>query len=87
VGDGVVLGGQVGVGDNIEIGDGAMIGAQSGVTHNVAAGQKLFGLPAIDIKEELRIIGLRRRLPKLAEQLKQLSKRIERLEAAKNDKE
>jgi hypothetical protein len=55
--------------------------------HNVAAGQKLFGSPATDIKEELRIIGLRRRLPKLAELLKQLSARIERLEAAKNDKE
>jgi len=87
LGDGVVLAGQAGLVDNIEIGDGTIIAAQSGVSHNVAAGQKLFGSPATDIKEELRIIGLRRRLPKLAEQLKQLSKRIERLEAAKNDKE
>jgi len=86
LGDGVVLAGQVGLVDNIEIGDGTIVGAQSGVTHNVAAGQKLFGSPAIDMKEERRLIGLRRRLPKLAEQLKQLSKRIEGLEAAKDDK-
>ena len=86
LGDGVVLAGQVGLVDNIEIGDGTIVGAQSGVTHNVAAGQKIFGSPAIDMKEERRLIGLRRRLPKLAEQLKQLNKRIEGLEAAKDDK-
>ena len=86
LGDGVILAGQVGVVDNIEIGDGAIIAAQSGVLHNVAAGQNLFGSPAQELKEELRIIGLRRRLPKLAEQLKQLSKRTERLEAAKDNK-
>jgi UDP-3-O-[3-hydroxymyristoyl] glucosamine N-acyltransferase len=87
LGDGVVMGGQAGLSDNIEIGDGTMVGARSGVIHNVAAGQKIFGMPAIDKGEALRVIGLTRRLPKLAEQLKQLSKRIKRLEAAKNDKE
>ena len=87
LGDGVVLAGQVGLADNIEIGDGTIIAAQSGVTHNIAAGQQLFGTPATGIKEALRIIGLTRRLPKLAEQLRELSTRIERLEAAKDDKE
>ncbi|MHC4060814.1 MAG: UDP-3-O-(3-hydroxymyristoyl)glucosamine N-acyltransferase [Planctomycetota bacterium] len=87
LGNGVFLGGQVGVADNIEIGSGAMVGAQSGVTHNIAAGQEIFGSPAIEKREALRIVGFTRRLPKLAEQLKQLVKRIERLEAAKNDKE
>jgi len=86
IGDGVVLGGQVGLADNIEVGDGTIVGAQSGVTHNVAAGQQLFGTPAVEIKQALRIIGLTRRLPKLTEQLKQLSKRIEELESSKDDK-
>ncbi len=86
LGDGVVLGGQVGLVDNIEIGDGAVVGAQSGVAHDVAAGQQIFGSPAIERKEAFRIIGLMRRLPKLSEQLKQLIKRIERLESAKDDK-
>ena len=86
LGDGVVLAGQVGLVNNIKVGDGAMVGAQSGVAHNVAAGQQMFGSPAIEAKESLRIFGLIRRLPKLAKQLKQLSKRIEKFEAAKDNK-
>jgi len=87
LGDGVVLGGQVGLADNIEIGEGTIVGGQSGVTHSIAAGQQIMGKPATERKEALRIIGLTRRLPKLAEQCKQLSKRIEELEAAKDNKE
>jgi len=86
IGDGVVLGGQAGLADNIEIGDGAMVGAQSGVTHNIGASQQVAGSPAIDARETFRIISLMKRLPKLAEQLKQLSKRLEELESAKDDK-
>ena len=87
LGDRVILGGQVGLRDNIEIGHDAMIGAQSGIIQNVEAGQTLFGTPAIEKKEELRIISARRRLPDMAKQLKQLIKRLERLEAAEDDKE
>lgn len=87
IGDGVVLAGQVGLVDNVEIGTGVMVGAQSGLTHNVSAGQRLFGSPATDKMEALRIISLTRRLPEMTESLKQLHKRIKRLEAAKDDKE
>jgi UDP-3-O-[3-hydroxymyristoyl] glucosamine N-acyltransferase len=87
LGDGVVFGGQAGVADNIEIGDGTIVAGRSGVIHNVTSGQQLFGMPATDKREALKIIGLTRRLPKLVEQLKRLSTRIEKLEAAKNDKE
>ncbi len=87
LGDGVVLGGQVGLRDNIEIGQGAMIGAQAGVINNVPAGQKLAWTPALEWNEGMRITALTRRLPKLYEQLKQLSKKVEKLEAAKNNKE
>ena len=86
LGDGVVLAGQVGLADNIQIGDGVMVGAQSGVTHSMPAGQQLLGMPATDKGEALHIISLTKRLPKLAELLKQLRKRIERLEAAEDDK-
>lgn len=87
LGDGVVLAGQVGLSDNIEIGNSVMIGAQSAVFHSIADGQQLLGSPATDKTEALKIIGLTKRLPKLAELLRQLRKRIERLEAAKDDKE
>ncbi|MHC4618438.1 MAG: UDP-3-O-(3-hydroxymyristoyl)glucosamine N-acyltransferase [Planctomycetota bacterium] len=87
LGDGVVLGGQAGLVDNLEIGAGTMVGAKSGVISNEPGGRQIVGLPAIERKEELRIVGLTMRLPKLAEQLKQLHKRVQELEAAKNDKE
>ncbi|MHC4367986.1 MAG: UDP-3-O-(3-hydroxymyristoyl)glucosamine N-acyltransferase [Planctomycetota bacterium] len=86
LGDGVVVAGQVGVANHIEIGDGAMIGAQSGVMGNVPAGQKMAWTPAIKAKEAFRIVTLVMRLPKMAEQLKKLSKRMEKLEAAEDDK-
>ncbi len=86
LGDGVVLGGQVGLADNIEIGDGTMVAAQSGVMSSVPAGQKLAWTPAIKREDALRTVGLVLRLPKMAQQLKQLNKRIEKLEAAEDDK-
>jgi UDP-3-O-[3-hydroxymyristoyl] glucosamine N-acyltransferase len=86
IGDGVFLGGQVGLVDKAEIGDGAMVGAQAGVTHNIEAGRRVVGSPAIDHSDALRILGLTRRLPKLAQQLKLLAKKVEGLEAAEDDK-
>ncbi|GAI25733.1 unnamed protein product, partial [marine sediment metagenome] len=47
-------------------------------------GQRMLGSPAIDAKEALQVLVLTKRLPKLVEQLKQLSKRIERLEKTKD---
>lgn len=86
LGDGVVLAGQVGLTDNIEIGDGVIVGAQAGIMNDIEAGEKVVGSPAINSKEAFQIMGLMKRLPKLNKQLKQLSKRVERLEAAKDDK-
>jgi len=87
LGDNIMVGGQAGFADNIRVGDGTMIGAGSGVFHNAAAGQQLFGMPATNSRDALKVIALTRRLPKLAEQLKQLSKRIKEVGTAKNDKE
>ena len=85
LGDGVILAGQVGLTDNLEIGDGAIVGAQSGVMNDIVAGEKVLGSPANNIKEALQIMGLMKRLPKLNKQLKQLIKRVDKLEAAKDD--
>jgi UDP-3-O-[3-hydroxymyristoyl] glucosamine N-acyltransferase len=84
VGDGVVLAGQAGLADNIEIGDGAMVGAQAGVMGDVAPGEKLAWSPAVNVKEAARAIGYIFRLPKLAQQLKRLTAKVEELEAAKD---
>ena len=41
-----MLGGQVGVADNLTIGEGAKVAAQSGVMSNIPAGQSWIGNPA-----------------------------------------
>ncbi|UCF16114.1 MAG: UDP-3-O-(3-hydroxymyristoyl)glucosamine N-acyltransferase [Phycisphaerales bacterium] len=87
LGDGVVLAGQVGLADNIEIGDGTMVGAQAGVMNSIPAGQRVAWTPAIKAKDAFRIVNLVMRLPKMAEQLKELGKRTDRLEAAEDHKE
>jgi UDP-3-O-[3-hydroxymyristoyl] glucosamine N-acyltransferase len=86
IGDGVVMAGQVGLAHNIQVGARAMLGAQAGVMSNVQEGQKLAWSPAIDVKEAVRVVAHVLRLPKMAEQLKKLTKRIERLEASKDHK-
>jgi len=86
VGDGVVLAGQVGLANNIEIGSGTMVGAQAGVVKSVPPGRKVIWSPAIEVREAARVIAQVLRLPKLAEQFKQLTKRIEKLEAANDHK-
>ena len=86
IGDGVVLAGQVGVVDNVKIGDGVVVGAQAGVMRDISASKKVLGSPAIDYSEKLRQIAQVQRLGKMAEQLKELTKRISTLEAAANDK-
>lgn len=85
LGDGVVLGGQVGVTDNVEIGDRAMVAGQSGVRNDLPGGQQFLGAPAISAPRAMKLTALTRRLPKMFEQLRQLTKRMEELEAAEND--
>jgi UDP-3-O-[3-hydroxymyristoyl] glucosamine N-acyltransferase len=87
LGDGVVLGGQVGLADNISVGSGVMVGAQSGVMGDVPDGKQLAWTPAVDRKDALRIVGSVMRLPKMVQQLKELNKRIDSLEASKDHQE
>ena len=85
LGDGVVLAGQVGVIDNLTIGNGVIAGAQAGVVNDVPDGKKVAWTPAYDWNEAMRLVIHLRHLPKMVEQLKNLSDRIKELEAAKNN--
>jgi len=86
LGDGVVMAGQAGIVDHKEIGDGVAIGADSGVVDNVPAGQQVLGRPAIDVRKQLQIWALKKRLPDMAKQLKELVRRVQELEASKDNK-
>ncbi len=85
LGDGVVVGGQVGIGDHATIGDGAMLAARSLILKKVPAGAKYLGQPARDIKKAQKVLAHTNRLPKLADTVKQLIKKVEKLEAAKDN--
>jgi UDP-3-O-[3-hydroxymyristoyl] glucosamine N-acyltransferase len=85
LGNGVVLAGQVGIKDHITIGDGTQIGAQAGVMNDIGPNKQIVGSPAIDVKEFFRQVLLEQKLPEMSKQLKQLVKKVEELEAAKNN--
>ena len=86
LGDGVVLAGQVGLADNIVIGAGTMVGAQAGVMSSTGPGEKLAWSPALNVREAARVVAYVLRLPKLAQELKRLTAKVEKLEAANDDK-
>lgn len=86
LGDGVVLAGHCGVIDNLKIGDRAVIAAQSTVFSDVEAGSVVYGTPAEEYKTAQKMLVHTKRLPKYVEQIKQLTKRIETLEASEHDK-
>ncbi len=85
IGDGVVLAGAAGIVDNIEIGDAAIVGARSFVIKSIEPGMHVLGLPSIEHKEALRVWACTHRLPKLMEQVKELSARVEKIETAKDN--
>lgn len=85
LGDGVVLAGQAGVADHITVGKGAIVGADSAVIENVEPGQRVWGTPAQELSDEKRSLVWYRRLPKLAEDVKELKKKVQQIEHAKNN--
>lgn len=81
LGQGVVLGGKVGVRDHIVIHDGAQSAACACLSKDVAAGTTVFGSPAVEQEQWLRERAKVRRLGSLFEQVERLAKRVEQLEA------
>jgi UDP-3-O-[3-hydroxymyristoyl] glucosamine N-acyltransferase len=74
IGDRVVLGGQVGVSDNIAIGDDVVAGGATKIFSRVKAGQVLLGNPALPMPVTLRIQRALRRLPRLADRMRDVGK-------------
>ncbi len=86
LGDYVVLGGQVGLRDNIVLQDGVVVAACSSVAHDVPAGTMVAGRPAVEGRRFKRENATVRKLPELVAQLRELIRRVERLETAADDK-
>lgn len=86
LGRAVVLGGQAGVADHVTIQDGAQVMGQSGVSRNLAGGATVFGTPALDYHTFIRQRTALRRVPELMEKMRDLLRRIEKLESSANDR-
>ena len=86
IGNGVVFAGASGTADHVEVGDGAVLGAQAVATGKIEPGQAVLGLPARDLRKELKSKSVYRNLPELAKEVKQLGKKVEKLETAKDNK-
>ncbi len=80
IGRRVILAGQVGIAGHLKVGDDAVITAKSATSHDVENGKILSGIPAFDNREWLRSTAAFRRLGEMAKMLRQLEKRILKIE-------
>ena len=61
VGDNVQMGGRVGLADHVRVGDGARLAAFAGVMHDIPAGETWSGIPAVPIREHMKMVAHTRR--------------------------
>ena len=85
IGSRAMLGGQAGVNGHVTVGAGASLAGKSGAIGDVPAGVTWFGYPARDRRVALKNQAHVRRLPRLAERVKQLEARIAELESKREE--
>ncbi len=84
IGDGAVLGAQIGIRDHVKIGKGVMAVAQSGIGHDIPDKQIFSGSPAIPHKTWLRAQSIYSKLPEYIRRLQKLERAIKK-EGCSND--
>jgi UDP-3-O-[3-hydroxymyristoyl] glucosamine N-acyltransferase len=80
IGDRVILAGQVGIAGHLKVGDDAVLTAKSATSHDVEPGKIISGIPGFDNREWLRSTAAFRRLGELFQTVRDLAKRVSRLE-------
>ncbi|MCF0247930.1 MAG: UDP-3-O-(3-hydroxymyristoyl)glucosamine N-acyltransferase [Synergistes sp.] len=80
IGNGVIMAARSGVANHATVGDRCTIGGNCGVFADVPPGSTYSGFPAQDHKKELRQMAIIKKLPEYIEEIKELRKKIERLE-------
>ncbi len=61
IGNDVQMGGRVGLADHINVGDKARLAAFAGVMHDIPPGETWSGIPAVPIREHMRMVAHTRR--------------------------
>lgn len=80
IGKRVILAGQVGIAGHLKVGDDVVVTAKSATSHNVENGKIISGVPAFDNRDWLRSIAAFRRLGDLARLVRDLEKRLRKIE-------
>jgi UDP-3-O-[3-hydroxymyristoyl] glucosamine N-acyltransferase len=75
--DGAIISGNVTVIDNVTIGAGAIVIGHSGVDRDVAAGETVFGYPALPFGLAKRVYSRFRQLPEIFTRVRKLEKALE----------
>ncbi len=73
-----MIGGQVGLAGHIHMGDGAQIAAQSGTQKDIAPGARLFGSPAMDLREYGRQAVMIKNLPSMMKKLRDIEQQLKK---------
>ena len=80
VGSNCFVAGQVGVADHVTIGNEVKIGSKTGIDKNVGDGEIRFGYPALPGMQYHRSFAIFRQLPDMAAKLREVEKRLAKLE-------
>ena len=80
IGDRVILAGQAGVAGHLKIGDDVVLTAKSATSHDIPPGKIISGIPAFDNKDWLQSTAAFRRLGEMYRLLKDLERRLLKLE-------
>ncbi len=84
VGEWCMFGGQVGIAGHITIGDKVNLGAQSGVPSSLKAGSQLIGTPPMEPKSYFKAAVMKKKLPELQMEIRELRKELEELKQLLN---
>ncbi len=76
LGDRVILGGKVGAADHVTIGSDVVVAAGSLIAGNIPDRSVFMGIPAVERNDALRQMTALRRLPRLAEQMAQVRRKL-----------
>ena len=80
VGSNCFIAGQVGIADHIVVGDRVKIGSKSGIDKSVGDDEIRFGYPALPGMQYHRSFAVFRQLPDMAQKLREIEKRVNKLE-------
>jgi UDP-3-O-[3-hydroxymyristoyl] glucosamine N-acyltransferase len=79
-GDYVVMAGQVGIRDHVDIGNQVILGAKAGVMNSVADGETYAGIPATPWQDQRHKQAAWTKLPEMRKEIRELTARLAELE-------